>query len=260
MEKIAIEIAKEARRQFENCLYTSSSLYEWLKLLKFLDGLMTISPIIFGSLATWKVLDTGDSKFFVSFCALMAAIIPIIQKSSKIKEKIAEVGKAAGCYTNMRDRFRQIAMISAHKDVPNLEIDFQALMQKMEEVRLNGTTAPELSFKAAQRKIKLGDYDSDFELAAPEAFSCKVEKNEVHMIRIITHIFLLVVMDVAAIFGALFWVLSANAAMILANNSGFLPEVASFLNVQSASFNWIAALLTGVATILIPITRWVSPK
>lgn len=260
MQKQAIEIAREARRQFENCLYTSAALHEWLKALKLADGLLTLCPLVFGSLATWKALDENDNKILISVFALLAALLPVVQKSLKLKEKITEISRAAGRFANLRDRFRQVAMISFHKDISELEADFSNAMSKLEEIRSQSVTSPGFAFRIAQRKIQSGDYDADFEDASPDAFTNKARERKTPMIRIFMFHALVAIMDASAIFAALFWALSANATRLVLGKSNIIPESANFLNVQSADFNWIAALLTAVVAFLIPITRWLDPK
>ncbi|WP_188261982.1 hypothetical protein [Azospirillum tabaci] len=167
MNKHTIELAKEARRQFENCLYTAAALFEWLKFLRFCDASLSILPIIFSALATWRVFDATENKIAVGIFALLAGLLPIVQRALKLSTRITEVSKAAAEFTNLRDRFRQVATVSVHKDEEELERHFDATMGRMEKARQLCVTAPNWCFGVARKKIKKGIYDADFESSVP---------------------------------------------------------------------------------------------
>jgi hypothetical protein len=167
MDTKTIELAKEARRQFENCLYTGASLYEWLKFLRLWNMMLSVLPLIFGSLATWKILDANENKLTIGVFALLAGLLPVVHRALKLDAKIAEVNKAAGEFTNLRDRFRQIATVSVHKPWDEFLRDFDAAMARMEKARQLGITASDFFMYLARHKIKKGTYDSDFEASVP---------------------------------------------------------------------------------------------
>jgi hypothetical protein len=46
----------ECKRQEESCLYTSTTLFEWLKALRKWRIVFVVGPVVLGGLATWPLL------------------------------------------------------------------------------------------------------------------------------------------------------------------------------------------------------------
>ena len=46
----------ECYRQSENCAYTATTFIIWLRVLRTVRVFYLVAPIVFGALATWKVL------------------------------------------------------------------------------------------------------------------------------------------------------------------------------------------------------------
>src|SRR5262245_31811853 len=72
----------ECRRQEESCLYMSTTLYEWLKSLRWWRIVFVIVPIILGALATWPLLaKLPELQWVTGACALLAGVMPAIYKA-----------------------------------------------------------------------------------------------------------------------------------------------------------------------------------
>ncbi len=64
-------------------------------------------------------------------------------------------------FKTLQDRFRQLSLIGATDETGQVEADFEALMQRMDDARASNPTIPERHFAKAQRKIKNGAYGFD---------------------------------------------------------------------------------------------------
>ena len=171
MSDAATEIASECKRQEESCLYTGASLMEWQKYAAFLRALFLIAPIILGGVGGAQIF--GDlwgtyGKAFGVFCALAAGFFPAIYVALNMDMRVVELTRAANEFTNLRDRFRQAANISALSEADDFRAQFELLMDRMDAIRASSPPAPEWCFKRAQAKIKKGDYSWD---SVPKAFS-----------------------------------------------------------------------------------------
>jgi hypothetical protein len=158
------QLALECKRQTENCLYTSTSLFIWLRWLRYLRIAFVAMPLILGSIAGWKLLASADLqsvKVLVAVCALLAGLLPSIYAALKYDDQLEHCKQLTGEFKNLRDRFRQAALVSSLKTFEEFETDFQKLMDRLEAARAHSYTAPEWCFRLAQRKIKSGDYDYD---------------------------------------------------------------------------------------------------
>lgn len=159
------EIIKECKRQEESCLYTSTSLYCWLRSLRRWNRVLVVAPIILGGVASWNILDSYNTNPWIMWgaavAALLAGLLPTIFKTLGLDGHIDYISDQAAMYKNLQDRFRQLGNFAVHKTKEELKREFDDLMQKMEEARNKSITAPERFFKAAQKKIKGGDYTFD---------------------------------------------------------------------------------------------------
>ncbi len=121
-------------------------------------------PLILGSIAGWKLLASSDIqsvKVFVAVCALLAGLLPSIYAALKYDDQLDHCKRLTGEFKNLRDRFRQAALVSSLKTFDEFESDFQKLMERLEAARAHSYTAPEWCFRRAQKKVKSGDYDYD---------------------------------------------------------------------------------------------------
>ncbi len=152
---IAQALVDECKREKENCEFTALSFTIWLRSLRWRRTASMVFPVIFGALATWQIV-TQYMPWMAAVLTLLATVIPLVYRASKTDTAIAQFTKLAGTFTNLRDRFRQLAEVGPHKETEVFEKEFAALMVKMEMARLYSETPPERCFKAARKKIKAG--------------------------------------------------------------------------------------------------------
>lgn len=165
MSDSAVQLAKECRRLEENCLYTSTSLFIWLRFVRIMKVIFVISPILLGALASWSLLkETGG--IFPAICAFLAGLAPAIFEALKLNIHIGDVRRAAGEFKNLQDRFRQCALVSALGPAREFEADFKEARKRLENIRAESITVPEWCFRFAQEKVKRGDYSFDVDEAA----------------------------------------------------------------------------------------------
>lgn len=152
----------ECHRQQENCAYTSTSFIIWLRKLRWIRTALLILPVLFGALATWQIV-TQTSPLFAAVFTLLATVLPPVYAASKIDTAITDYETLAGEFTNLRDRFRQLATISAHKPFPEFEAEARPALDRLEQARGRALAPPEWSFRSAQKKVKSGDYAHDYD-------------------------------------------------------------------------------------------------
>jgi hypothetical protein len=155
-------LVDECHRQFENCRDTAVSFIIWLRVLRWTRTVLMVAPIVFGGLATWKVL--ADSSAWAAVFTLLTTVIPPAYRASKIDSAIDDYTALAGEFTNLRDRFRQAALISSHKDFADFEADTKPLIQRLEKARSRALAPPDWCFKAARKSIEAGKYTHDYDL------------------------------------------------------------------------------------------------
>ncbi len=162
MNPIAQALFDECNRQKENCEYTALSFTIWLRRLRWRRTASMVLPVIFGALATWQIVAQYAAGLAAVF-TLLATVIPLVYRASKTDASIAQFTKLAGAFTNLRDRFRQLAEVGPHKDLAGFEREFTALMSKMDKARLHSETPPEWCFEAARKKIQTGHMSHDYD-------------------------------------------------------------------------------------------------
>lgn len=164
-EKLIEALMDECERQFENCRDTAVSNIVWLKVLRWTNIAFTVAPIIFGALATWKLL--ADSTVWAAIFTLLATVLPPVFKAINLDGTIKDYEKHAGEFMNLRDRFRQAKLIGSQKSVAEFETEVQALMTRMEKARARVLAPPNWSFKKARKEIESGTYTHDHDLRQP---------------------------------------------------------------------------------------------
>jgi hypothetical protein len=149
----------ECKRQEESCLYTSTSLFEWLKSLRAWKAFFIVTPIILGGLSTWPLLAHHDEyKWFTGVCALLAGFSPAIHKALDFDVSLKVVAQHAHEFKILQDRFRQAWRITALAPFADFKKEFDGLMTRMDAARAASLTPPERFFKKAQKKIEAGHY------------------------------------------------------------------------------------------------------
>jgi hypothetical protein len=168
MENKVEQLIQECRRQSEGCLYTSTSLFIWLRTLRYLKVIFIVAPLVLGSLAGGKLLLSANAesvKAFSAICAFFAGLLPSIYAALKYDDRLKECVSLAAEFKNLQDRFRQAALVASAKPFPEFEAHFNELMSRLELARKSSFTAPEWCFKMAQKKIKGGNYHFDTDIA-----------------------------------------------------------------------------------------------
>lgn len=168
MSNAAKALIDECQRQSENCAYTSTTFLIWLRFLKGARLVAHCLPIACGALATWKILMQG-SPIWAAIFALSATLIPPLYKASKTDAAIEDYLIAAGEFTNLRDRFRQAALVDSHKPIADFEAAVKPMLLRLEKVRSRPLTPPEFCFWMARKKHKAGHYDHDYDQARAAA-------------------------------------------------------------------------------------------
>jgi hypothetical protein len=153
----------ECHRQFENCRDTAVCFIIWLRVLRWIRTVLQVTPVVFGALATWKIL--ADGSPWAAVFTLLATVIPPAYRASKLDSAIEDYTNLAGEFTNLRDRFRQAALLSSHKNFPEFEADTKPLIQRLEKARSRALAPPNWCFKAARRSIEAGKYTHDYDLS-----------------------------------------------------------------------------------------------
>jgi hypothetical protein len=163
MSDAAKALADECQRQSENCSYTAVTFTIWLRCLCGIRTFATVAPIIFGALATWKIVAMNAPTWGAVF-VLMATVIPPAYRASRVEIAIEDYTGLTGEFTNLRDRFRQAALVTARKGLQELEAESKALMEHLEKARRRMLVPPEWCFKLARRKHRAGHYRHDYDV------------------------------------------------------------------------------------------------
>ena len=146
--------------QEESCLYTSASIYEWLKSLRWWRMIFIIAPIIFGGITTWPLLSKQVGfEWITSAFALLAGVTPAVYKALELDVNLSTLAKSAYQFKVLQDRFRQAWSITALGDFDAFKAEFDGLMDRMDAARERSLTPPDRFFNKAREKIKMGHYE-----------------------------------------------------------------------------------------------------
>lgn len=164
MDQRRQEIVKECKRQEESCLYTSTALFEWLKEVRHWRTAFIVLPIVAGAIAGAKILmKEPGAEWITAIAALLAGLFPAIFKALDLDVSMKTISDSANRFKVLQDRFRQTSLIGATKATDDLEEEFKALMDRMDDARSASPAVPERHFHSAQKKIAKGDYSFDSE-------------------------------------------------------------------------------------------------
>lgn len=169
MASATTETINECKRLSESCLYTSTSLFVWLRCLRWFRIGFIIFNALCGGLAGWSILKASadpEYKVIGAVFALLAGVLPAIYGALKADDGLAKCAMLAGEFKNLQNRFRQAATIDSKKPPEEFEKIFQRLMDRFERARAHSYTAPEWCFRNAQAKVKAGHYDFDVDAEA----------------------------------------------------------------------------------------------
>lgn len=165
MDECTQNLIDECRRQEESCLYTSATLFEWLKSLRRWKMVFVVAPIVLGGVATWQLLTRQPGyEWVTATCALLAGLAPAVYKALDFDVSLDAVARHAHAFKILQDRFRQAWRVTALAPGDKFAQDFADLMQRLDAARSSSLTAPERFFKKARTKIQSGHYDFGVDL------------------------------------------------------------------------------------------------
>lgn len=159
MTEIKQKLIVECKRQEEACLYTSTTLFIWLKRARWYNRLFIALPIVFAGISTMSVLQEDSYVWVTAIFALLAGIVPAVYEALDFKVNVDEISSLSAEFKNLQDRFRQAAEIEALKEEGCFNDHVEMLLQRLEIARGRSITPPEWCFKEARKKIKAGHYD-----------------------------------------------------------------------------------------------------
>lgn len=151
-------VIAECRRQEESCLWTSTTLYIWLRWVRRQRQFFVAAPIIIGGIAGLSVLKAWAPDWVIALLAFVASLFPALANALKFETRVEDIAKHAADFKNLQDRFRQVATIVAPADLRDAESRLESLMERMDAARVKSITPPEWAFKAARKKIEAGHY------------------------------------------------------------------------------------------------------
>ena len=79
MDERTRRLVQECERQEEACLFTSTTLFIWLRTARRVNTAMIVAPIILGAIGSWSILaQSSDTRivWLTALCALAAGVIP----------------------------------------------------------------------------------------------------------------------------------------------------------------------------------------
>jgi hypothetical protein len=158
IEQRRAAVIAECRRQEESCLYTSTTLYIWLRRVRLQKQVFVAAPIVLGGIAGIALLKNALPDWLMASLAFLASLFPALADGLKIETGVDEIARLAAEFKALQDRFRRTASINALLDVDVSEDSLSELMERMDVARSSSITPPEWAFKEAQRKIDAGHY------------------------------------------------------------------------------------------------------
>jgi hypothetical protein len=162
--KITLALAKECRRLEESCLYTSTSLFIWLRWLRTVRVFLIAASLVCGAIAGWETLAGHEgTKALVAACAFLAGLLPTIGSALKLDKGIEEARRLSGEFKNLQNRFRLAALVSSKKSFEDFNAEVEPLIKRHERARATSATPPEVVFLLARRKVKAGHYTFDLD-------------------------------------------------------------------------------------------------
>lgn len=161
------QLAIEAKRMSESCLYTSTTMFIWLRILRAIKVVSVVLPLALGSIAGWSLLTTSElpeAKVALAVVSFLAGLFPTIFSALKLDSSIVRAQELASEFKILQHRFRQSASVMVHRSFEDFKNDYEPLMNRFEKASKPSYTAPEFCFWLAQRKVQSGDYEFDLDL------------------------------------------------------------------------------------------------
>lgn len=152
-------IIAECRRQEESCLYTSTTLYIWLRRVRHQKQFFVAAPILVGGIAGLSILQDWELDWVAAVLAFVASLFPALADALKFETSVDEIARLAAEFKALQDRYRRTATITVLRDVNEAEEALAELMERMDIARSSSITPPESAFQDARKKIKEGHYN-----------------------------------------------------------------------------------------------------
>ncbi|WIW57341.1 SLATT domain-containing protein (plasmid) [Mesorhizobium mediterraneum] len=159
------EIAVEALRQSESCLYTSTAIFIWLRRVRWQHKIVLLAPIVLTAIAGFSYVKEWVPVWAVALMAFLATLIPSLAEALEIQTHVEELKTKAAEFKALQDRFRRLAKITVLGNIDRAEAELSDLMDRMDVVRSGSITPPEKYYVAARDKIRGGDYDFSIDQA-----------------------------------------------------------------------------------------------
>ncbi|MEN5249906.1 SLATT domain-containing protein [Brucella pseudintermedia] len=161
-------IIEECKRQEESCLYTSTTLYIWLRRVRRQKQIFVAAPIIIGGIAGVSILKDWGLDWFSALLTFVASLFPALADALRFETSVDEISRLAAEFKALQDRFRRTANITALGDLEIAEDAVAELMDRMDIARSSSITPPEWAFKEAQQKIADGHYNFAVDQRSPK--------------------------------------------------------------------------------------------
>lgn len=160
---LSVALKSQCAEQRERCIYTSTALFIWLRLLRKARIVFIIVPIIFGSVAGWDLLQGNDGSFktVTAVFAFLAGLIPAVYAALKLDEHLPTVARLAGEYKNLEILFRELEQVWSGKGFEEFEEEYKKARDRLEKANAEAYTTPEFCFRKAKKKIDAGHYSFD---------------------------------------------------------------------------------------------------
>jgi hypothetical protein len=152
----------ECEREEESCLYTSTSFFIWLRMLKHIRTALWVGGAV-GSIGAASSILRGDQghPIIMAGLALAGVLMPGLIKAVRLDSAIKDYATTAATFKNLQGDFRRAAKVWSNKPFPEFEAEARKIIKAMNEARKPSLTPPEWCFRQAQKKVKRGDYNRD---------------------------------------------------------------------------------------------------
>src|SRR3546814_12425389 len=98
-------IITECRRQEESCLFTSTTLFVWLRGVRWQSRAFVAAPIVLGGLAGLSVLQEWLPAWTIAILAFLARLFPALAYSLKLATSVAQIARLPSPFTPLHARF-----------------------------------------------------------------------------------------------------------------------------------------------------------
>lgn len=156
----AAALIKTCRDQQGNCLYTALSFTIWLRTLRWIKIAGLVVPVVFGALAARGIV-TQTNPAFAAICVFLAAVVPSAIQASNLYQSIDQYTSMAGEFTNLRDRFKYLAEVTALKSFDDFEAAYEEQRDRLERARKRPLSPPQWCFLLARKQIQKRFYEPD---------------------------------------------------------------------------------------------------